>query len=498
MDVEIVGAEDRVDAADEAIGRQPAVAEGLHVIGDGVEAGRQGRSVRQPVGGHPVGQGIGAGLKRRDLAGEHAGQPIDAVDEAIDEGKPAGGALRQRQIGEAVESGADLTGQRQAGIAGIVGHPGGQGDDRGFGEVEGDATAQLRCAELAQRRLVAGQALADQVDPKTQPQPEGLGGIAEGAEPIDAGMAVVIKQQRRREGEVGEAQRGRDRQLLIGEGGRGAGWQGEGEEVLLVQSRPELGGQRHRGVEQAHAVVARLENRQAAAGGQIELEGGGEIADHQGQDVAEHVAHLTALARQRRREAGRIEVERSADPQIGAGPQLVAVLRRGSAADAAVGQHEGDVGPAEQGVDARHQRIGVQERVLEAADRVADRHQTVAEITQQRGRLIGQPGGQAVEQIAAGLQATTHRCDQIGDRRQQGAPAGQFLGRGQAEAAEQVVDLVESIVAELAGQIAHQIHQRVDRQIQIEPQPGRRHEARIADQHQGIAERAAIAGIAAL
>ena len=103
MDIEIVLLEDRVDAGHEAISTQPAVAELRHVIGDGVEASGQVGGLREPVGGHPIRQGIGAAFQGVDLAGELARQAVDGVDEAVDEGEPAVGALRQGQIVEAIQ-----------------------------------------------------------------------------------------------------------------------------------------------------------------------------------------------------------------------------------------------------------------------------------------------------------------------------------------------------------------------------------------------------------
>ena len=95
-----------------------------------------------------------------------------------------------------------------------------------------------------------------------------------------------------------------------------------------------------------------------------------------------------------------------------------------------------DVGAAEQAVHPLHQGGRIEEGVLEAADRLADPHQPVAETIEQGGGFGRNPVGQAVENVATGLEAVAKGGHQIGDRRQQGAPAGELLGAGQFNAAE--------------------------------------------------------------
>ena len=86
--------------------------------------------------------------------------------------------------------------------------------------------------------------------------------------------------------------------------------------MLLGEVGPEAGGQGGVGIDQLHAGFTRFEDRQAAAGCQIKAEGGAEVADHQREDVAEHIAHLAALAGEGAGEAGGIEIDRALDRQI--------------------------------------------------------------------------------------------------------------------------------------------------------------------------------------
>ena len=145
VDVEIVGAEDGVDAGHEALGREPAVAEGGHVIGDGVETIGQIGDLGEPGGRHPGRQGGGAALQRIRLTGQLLGQPVDGVDEAVHEGEPARRALRQGQIAEALEQKVDLAGQGQTGSADVGAHRPRELEQGSFAEVDGEAPLQLGC-----------------------------------------------------------------------------------------------------------------------------------------------------------------------------------------------------------------------------------------------------------------------------------------------------------------------------------------------------------------
>ena len=120
-------------------------------------------------------------------------------------------------------------------------------------------------------------------------------------------------------------------------------------------------------------------------------------------------------------------------------------------------QLEGQIPPPEQAVHPGHQRRRLQVGILEGPDRSADLHQAAADAVEQGGGLVRHPGGQTAEQVFTGLQAVAHAGDQIGNRRQEGAPAGQLLGAGQGQALEQPRHLSAQVAAQQPRQIGHQI-----------------------------------------
>ena len=146
MDIEIIRTEDRVDAGDKPFGCKPAIAESGNVVGDGIETVGNAGNIGEPAGGHPGGKGCSTALKGIRLIRQLLRDLIDGIDEAINEGKPTCGALRQGKITEPFEQLVDVSGDCKAGSSNVIPNCRCQLDQSCFAQIEGDASLQIQAA----------------------------------------------------------------------------------------------------------------------------------------------------------------------------------------------------------------------------------------------------------------------------------------------------------------------------------------------------------------